>query len=72
MVKAISDIAHVMKIETIAEYVQDKTVLEEIRTVGLDWAQGYLLGEPVRLDTLLDADTSAGNDLHADKSELPL
>jgi diguanylate cyclase (GGDEF)-like protein len=53
MVKAIVDIARVMEIETVAEFVQDEAVLEAIREIGIDWAQGYLVGAPVELADLL-------------------
>jgi diguanylate cyclase (GGDEF)-like protein len=52
MVSAIVEIARVMNIETVAEYVQDEAILESVRELGVDWAQGYFVGEPVRLGSL--------------------
>ncbi len=72
MVKAIADIAHVMNIETVAEYVTDDAVLEEIRDIGLDWAQGFMVGEPVRLSALLGTTDFIDAELISTKSDLPL
>lgn len=52
MVRAIAEIARVMAIDTVAEYVQDNTTLEIVRELGVDWAQGYHIGEPIRLGKL--------------------
>jgi diguanylate cyclase (GGDEF)-like protein len=54
MVAAIAEIARVMKIETVAEYVQDEETVAILREIGVDWAQGYHLGEPVRLTELFE------------------
>ena len=51
---AIAEIARVMKIETVAEYVQDEETVAVLREIGVDWAQGYHLGEPVRLTELFE------------------
>jgi diguanylate cyclase (GGDEF)-like protein len=52
MVSAIAEIARVMKIETVAEYVQDEETVDILRAIGVDWAQGFHIGEPVRLTEL--------------------
>jgi EAL domain-containing protein (putative c-di-GMP-specific phosphodiesterase class I) len=59
MVSAISEIARVMNIETVAEYVQDEATMEVLNELGIDWAQGYLVGEPVRLGSLFGDSTIA-------------
>jgi diguanylate cyclase (GGDEF)-like protein/PAS domain S-box-containing protein len=46
MVEAITKIGHVMGIKTIAEYVESETVMEKLRELGVDCAQGYYLGKP--------------------------
>ena len=50
IVKAFNDIAHAMKLKTIAEFVEDKIILEELRTIGVDYAQGYGIARPVLLN----------------------
>jgi EAL domain-containing protein (putative c-di-GMP-specific phosphodiesterase class I) len=42
MVEAINSIGHVMHIETIAEFVENDAVLEALRAMGVDYAQGYV------------------------------
>ncbi len=49
IVRAIADIARIMGKETIAEFVGDTATLEVIREIGIDYAQGYLIGEPRRV-----------------------
>jgi len=48
MVEAITRVAHVMQIQTIAEWVEDETTLQLLKTMGVDYAQGYHLGRPVK------------------------
>ena len=43
-----------MKIETVAEYVQDEETVAVLREIGVDWAQGFHIGEPARLTELFD------------------
>ncbi|UCG73318.1 MAG: EAL domain-containing protein [Chromatiales bacterium] len=49
VVAAISEVARVMELETVAEFVQDDNSLELLRDLGVHWGQGYLLGEPAPL-----------------------
>lgn len=46
MVEAISRIAAVMGIETIAEFVENKEILDKIQSLGIDYAQGYAISQP--------------------------
>jgi EAL domain-containing protein (putative c-di-GMP-specific phosphodiesterase class I) len=46
MVKAISDVGQAMGIETIAERVETKQVLEKLGTLGVEFAQGYYIARP--------------------------
>lgn len=46
MVEAINRIGHVMGIQTIAEYVENEAVLQKLKELGVDYAQGYYLGKP--------------------------
>ncbi|MDT8424940.1 MAG: EAL domain-containing protein [Methyloprofundus sp.] len=54
MVKSINQIGHVMGLETIAEFVENNQILEQLRTIGVDYAQGYYLGKPVPIDSILN------------------
>lgn len=46
MVKSINEVAHVIGIKTIAEYVYNEAVLEEVKALGIDYAQGFHIGKP--------------------------
>lgn len=46
MVEAINHVGHVMEIETIAESVENDSILAAVRTMGVDYAQGYTIGKP--------------------------
>ncbi|MDH3316726.1 MAG: EAL domain-containing protein [Gammaproteobacteria bacterium] len=52
MVTAIHEIARVMKKETVAEFVETQAVLEKLKKVGIDFAQGYGVGRPAPLESL--------------------
>jgi diguanylate cyclase (GGDEF)-like protein len=46
VVAAIAEVARVMQLETVAEYVQDDVALGLLRDLGITYAQGYLVGAP--------------------------
>jgi EAL domain-containing protein (putative c-di-GMP-specific phosphodiesterase class I) len=46
MVQAIHQLGRVMGIETVAEYVDRRDVLDVVRGIGIDHAQGFALHRP--------------------------
>ena len=46
MVRFTNDISHMMGRKTIAEYVSNPAILVSLRTIGVDFAQGYCIGKP--------------------------
>ncbi len=46
MVNSINEIGQVMGKRTIAEFVENDAILERLRDVGVDYAQGYGIGRP--------------------------
>ena len=46
VVKAINNIGHVMGVSIIAEHVDDPALLEALRDIGVDYAQGFGIGRP--------------------------
>ncbi len=46
MVAAINQVGHVMGLKTVAEGVETRAVLDNVRAAGLDFAQGFLFGQP--------------------------
>ncbi len=49
VVKSISDIGHFMGKKVIAEFVENESIMEKLREIGVDFAQGYLIQKPVPL-----------------------
>lgn len=46
LVKAMVEIAHKLGKQVIAEYIETPQVLNMVKKLGVDYAQGYLLGKP--------------------------
>jgi len=46
MVEAINSVGHVMGKQTIAEFVDSDRVIQELRAIGVDYAQGYGVAKP--------------------------
>ncbi|MEH2031718.1 MAG: EAL domain-containing protein [Nostoc sp.] len=46
MVEAINNIGHIMGLQTIAEFVESDAILEKIKGLGVDYAQGYSIAKP--------------------------
>lgn len=45
-VKALVDVARGMGMQTIAEFVENEQVYDRVRSLGVDYVQGYYLGKP--------------------------
>ncbi len=65
MVAAITQVAKVMDLQTVAEYVETEETRKRITELGVDFAQGHIIGKPVAIaDVLGDladvAEISAG------------
>lgn len=53
MVKSINEIGQVMGMQTIAEFVENDEIKMKLKALGVNYGQGYGLGEPVPLESLL-------------------
>lgn len=53
MVEMINHIGHVMGKETIAEFAESMEIVDALRAIGVDHAQGYALSRPVPLEDCL-------------------
>ena len=65
MVAAITEVARVMELETVAEYVESNDTKLLVKKLGVDFAQGHAVGKPTSLDDVLlelarEASTSTG------------
>ncbi len=53
MVAAITQVAKVMELTTVAEYVESKSTRKLITELGVDYAQGHIIGKPSLLRDVL-------------------
>ena len=59
MVSAIYQLASVLGIKTIAEYVENDNILKKLADIGIDYAQGYGISKPLLLQNLDIATTQS-------------
>ena len=52
MVKSMNEIGHFMGKKTIAEFVENQPILDALRDIGIDYAQGFAIEPPMRLADL--------------------
>ena len=45
-VRGFLEVARVLGVQTVAEFVDDEAVLARVRELGFDFAQGYFIGRP--------------------------
>ena len=55
VVAAISEVARVMKLDTVAEYVEDEAAYNLLQDLGVTYGQGFMLGRPQPLQVTLDS-----------------
>ncbi len=53
MVAAITQVARVMQLQTVAEYVETEAARKIVCELGVDFAQGHIIGKPIPLDSVL-------------------
>ena len=46
IIESIVHIAKVMQVHTIAEWVEDEIIMEEVKKLGVNYIQGYHVGRP--------------------------
>ena len=46
MVESINNVGHIMGIHTIAEFAETEAILDVLKEIGVDYAQGYVIAEP--------------------------
>ena len=55
MVESIHQVGKVMKLETVAEHVEDEATLMILKEIGVDFVQGYYLGGPEAIASVQDS-----------------
>ncbi|WP_279047969.1 sensor domain-containing phosphodiesterase [Cedecea davisae] len=54
VVSSICQLARMKKMQVVAEYVETEELKEAVRAMGIDYVQGYLIGRPQTLESLVD------------------
>jgi len=55
MVKSMHEVGHSLGLKTIAEYVENDAIFDQLKQIGIDYAQGYAIEKPMPLHQLLSA-----------------
>jgi len=55
IVDLVNQVAHMMGVQTIAEFVEDVETIEQLRLLEVDYAQGYGIGKPTGLNVLVES-----------------
>jgi EAL domain-containing protein (putative c-di-GMP-specific phosphodiesterase class I) len=64
MTEAITRVVSVMGIEVVAEYVESIAILDKLREIGVDYAQGYGVSEPIFLEDRCNVSSLAEQRMH--------
>ncbi len=54
LVKAIKEVAHSLDKKSVAEFVENKAILEKLKEIGVDYAQGYYISKPLPIDQIIE------------------
>jgi len=55
MVSSINEIGHVMKLKTVAEFVETEEIGGMLKTMRVDYLQGYSIAKPVPIEEYIDS-----------------
>ena len=61
IVASICHLARMKKMLVVAEYVEPEEIRSAVHALGIDYVQGYLIGRPVALASLLEAEASVAD-----------
>ncbi|MCK7401973.1 EAL domain-containing protein [Enterobacter asburiae] len=61
IVASICHLARMKKMLVVAEYVESEEIRSAVHALGIDYVQGYLIGRPVPLESLLEAEASTAD-----------
>lgn len=61
IVASICHLARMKKMLVVAEYVESEEIRSAVQALGIDYVQGYLIGRPAPLESLLEAEASTAD-----------
>ncbi len=53
-VRSMTEVGHCLNMKVIAEFVESDTMFDKLREANVDYVQGYTIGKPVSIDTLVE------------------
>ncbi|MCP4187064.1 MAG: EAL domain-containing protein [Gammaproteobacteria bacterium] len=59
-VRSMTELGHCLDMKVIAEFVESDTMFDRLRDANIDYIQGYTVGEPVDIETLISSDSGSG------------
>lgn len=65
MVESINEMGHILGVQTIAECADSEAIIQALRRIGVNYAQGYYLGNPVLMDSI-----STLKEIHAESEHI--
>lgn len=54
MVSSINEISHILNKKTIAKQVEGKDVFDGLKSIGIDYCQGYMIAEPDTIENIMN------------------
>ncbi|GEM_PF-3208777 len=64
MVKSINEIGHFLGMKTVAEYVENDDILQVLKELGVDYAQGFGVEKPILIHDMFKQDISQLSTVH--------
>ena len=64
MVKSINEIGHFLGMKTVAEYVENDEILQVLKELGVDYAQGFGVEKPILIHDMFKQDESQLSKVH--------
>ena len=61
IVASICHLARMKKMLVVAEYVETEEIRSAVHALGIDYVQGYLIGRPAPLESLLETEASCAD-----------
>ena len=49
-----TEVGHCLDMEVIAEFVESDTMFDKLREANVDYVQGYTVGKPMPIDSLVE------------------
>ncbi len=57
-VRSMTEVGHCLDMKVIAEFVESDTMFDKLREANVDYIQGYTVGKPVSIQTLVEGDAA--------------